>query len=80
MTVGPNDVVHEPEAWGDLPIVGHKIPCAVITIAGEVIRIVSERGLMKSFGGRRGAGSHWHRVKEDSDAGNSSGHHIRDQP
>src|SRR5947209_6852380 len=56
--------VHEPEAWGDLPIVGHKIPCAVLVIEGEVVRVVSERGLIKSFGGKRG-GSHWRRMNED---------------
>ncbi len=57
--------VYEPEAWGDLPIVGHQVPCAVIMVEGEVIRVVSERGLIKSLGGKRG-GSHWLRAKGDA--------------
>jgi hypothetical protein len=61
--------VYEPEAWGDLPIVGHTIPCAVIVVEGEVIRLVSERELVKSLGGKRG-GSHWLRAKEDAGAAN----------
>lgn len=61
--------VFEPEAWGDLPIVGHTIPCAVIVNEGEVIRLVSDRELVKSLGGKRG-GSHWRRVQQDSDLAN----------
>ncbi len=61
--------VYEPEAWGDLGIVGHTIPCAVIVVEGEVIRLVSERELVKSLGGKRG-GSHWLRVREDSSIAN----------
>lgn len=61
--------VYEPEAWGDLPIVGHNIPCAVIVADGEVIRLVSDRGLVKSLGGKRG-GSHWRRVRKDSSLAN----------
>jgi hypothetical protein len=60
-------VVYEPEAWGDLPIVGHEVPCAVLMVQGEVIRVVSERGLIKSLGGKRG-GSHWLRAKGDVEA------------
>ena len=60
-------IVHDPEAWGDLPIIGHSVPCAVLLIQGDVIRVVSERGLIKSFGGKRG-GSHWLRTKGDADA------------
>jgi hypothetical protein len=61
--------IHETEAWGDLPIVGHTIPCAVVVADGEVIRLVSERELVKSLGGKRG-GSHWLRAREDADAAN----------
>jgi hypothetical protein len=46
--------IYTPEAIGDLPIVGHTIPCAVIVVEGEVIRLVSERDLVKSLGGKRG--------------------------
>ncbi len=63
------DEIHEPEAWGDLPIIGHTVPCAVIMVEGEVIRLVSERHLVKSLGGKRG-GSHWLRAREDADAAN----------
>jgi|SRR5271157_291245 len=63
------DEIHEPEAWGDLPIIGHAVPCAVIVVEGEVIRLVSERELVKSLGGKRG-GSHWLRAREDADAAN----------
>jgi hypothetical protein len=62
--VNENEPVYEPEAWGFLPICGHTIPCAVLVIEGEVVRVVSERGLIKSFGGKRG-GSHWLRAKAD---------------
>lgn len=61
--------LYEPEAWGDLPIIGHTVPCAVIVIEGEVIRLVSERELVKSLGGKRG-GSHWLRARSDSAAAN----------
>jgi hypothetical protein len=61
--------VYTPEATGDLPIVGHTIPCAVIVVEGEVIRLVSERDLVKSLGGKRG-GSHWLRAREDAGAAN----------
>lgn len=64
-----NNPVHEPEAVGDLPIIGQTIPCAVIVVEGEVIRLVSERELVKSLGGKRG-GSHWRRAKQDADAVN----------
>jgi hypothetical protein len=64
-----NNPVHEPEAVGDLPIVGHTIPCAVIVVEGEVIRLVSERELVKSLGGKRG-GSHWLRAREDAAVAN----------
>jgi hypothetical protein len=66
---GQKDKVYEPEAWGDLPIIGHEVPCAVIMVEGEIIRVVSERGLIKSFGGKRG-GSHWRRAKVDVGAAN----------
>ena len=61
--------VFQPEAWGDLPIVGQSIPCAVIVDEGEIIRLVSERELVKSLGGKRG-GSHWRRVGQDSTLAN----------
>jgi len=61
--------VYEPEAWGELPIVGHAVPCAVLVVENEVIRLVSERGLIKSLGGKRG-GSHWLRAKESDAAAN----------
>jgi hypothetical protein len=64
-----NNTVYEPEAVGDLPIIGQTIPCAVIVVEGEVIRLVSERELVKSLGGKRG-GSHWLRMKEDVSAAN----------
>jgi len=61
--------VYEPEAIGDLPIIGQTIPCAVVVVEGEVIRLVSERELVKSLGGKRG-GSHWRRAKQDSSIAN----------
>lgn len=61
--------VYEPEAVGDLPIIGQIIPCAVIVVEGEVIRLVSERELVKSLGGKRG-GSHWLRTKQDASVAN----------
>lgn len=61
--------IYEPEAVGDLPIAGQTIPCAVIVVEGEVIRLVSERELVKSLGGKRG-GSHWRRAKQDESAAN----------
>lgn len=64
-----SETVYEAAAWGDLPIVGHTIPCAVIVVEGEVIRVISERELVKSLGGKRG-GSHWLRTKEDSSIAN----------
>ena len=33
-----NRTVYDPEAWGDLPIIGHTVPCAVILDEGEVVR------------------------------------------
>ena len=68
-SVPEGSTVHEPEAWGDLPIIGHPVPCAVLLLQGEIIRVVSERGLIKSFGGKRG-GSHWLRTKGDSSVAN----------
>lgn len=67
--VAPSDTIYEPYTWGELPIAGHAVPCAVLVIEGEVIRVVSERGLIKSFGGKRG-GSHWLRTKEDTSIAN----------
>ena len=61
--------IYTPEAIGDLPIIGHTIPCAVIVVEGEIIRLVSERELVKSLGGKRG-GSHWLRAREDAGAAN----------
>ena len=61
------EIIYEPEAWGDLPITGHEVPCAVLMVQGEVIRVVSERGLIKSLGGKRG-GSHWLRARDDASA------------
>lgn len=60
---------YDPEAWGDLPIIGHTVPCAVVMVEGEVVRLVSERELVKSLGGKRG-GSHWLRARVDSEAAN----------
>ena len=59
--------IHEPEAWGDLQISGCDVPCAVLVVNGEVVRVVSERGLMKAFGGRRSGGSHWLRSRGESE-------------
>ncbi len=64
-----NGETYEPEAYGDLPIVGHIVPCAVVMIEGAPVRVVSERDLVKSFGGKRG-GSHWLRARENADAAN----------
>lgn len=51
----------------DLEIGDVSIPCAVLMVNGEAVRVVSERGLVKSFGGKRG-GAHWRRRKgEDAD-------------
>jgi hypothetical protein len=61
--------IYEADAWGSLPIIGHSVPCAVIMVEGEPIRLVSERELVKSLGGKRG-GSHWLRAREDSEAAN----------
>lgn len=63
-SVALGQTIYEPEAWGELPIAGHVIPCAVLVVNGEIIRVVSERGLIRSFGGKRG-GSHWLRARED---------------
>lgn len=62
-------VPYEADAWGDLSIIGHTVPCAVIMIEGEPVRLVSERELVKSFGGKRG-GSHWLRAKDNPLAAN----------
>ena len=68
--VAPNEAVYDPEAWGDLSLAGgDPVPCAVLVVDGEVVRVVSERALIKSFGGKRG-GSHWIRSKSDIDAAN----------
>ena len=61
--------IYDPDDVGDLPIVGQTIPCAVITVEGEVVRLVSERELVKSLGGKRG-GSHWRRARADAEAAN----------
>jgi hypothetical protein len=65
----PGGKIYRADAWGVLPIIGHAVPCAVIVEAGEVIRVVSERELVKSLGGKRG-GSHWLRARGDSGAAN----------
>lgn len=67
--VDPNKPIYESEAWGDLPFGSSPIPCAVLMVNGEVVRIISERGVVKSFGGKRG-GSHWLRVKQDPEVAN----------
>lgn len=61
-----DQVVYQPEAWGDLPLGEKTVPCAVLMIGGEIIRVISERGLIKSFGGKRG-GSHWLRARENEE-------------
>jgi hypothetical protein len=48
---------------GELKIGDAVIPCAVLE---DGTRVVSERGLIKSFGGKRG-GSYWRRKKESAD-------------
>jgi hypothetical protein len=58
-------VVYEAFRSADLEIADELVPCAVLMLNGEAIRVVSERGLVKSFGGKRG-GSHWKRMKEES--------------
>ena len=60
---------YDADAWGNLEIIGHTVPCAVIMIEGEPVRLVSERELVKSFGGKRG-GSHWLRAKDNPQAAN----------
>jgi hypothetical protein len=51
----------ETDHVGAFHIGAMEIPCAVLP--GE-IRVVSERGLVRAFGGKRG-GSHWRRIKSD---------------
>ena len=50
----------ETQYGGSLKKEAKEVPCAVLPDTG--IRIVSERGLVKAFGGKRG-GSHWRRLK-----------------
>lgn len=63
----PGAEVYEADAWGNLPIIGYSVPCAVIMVEGAPVRLVSERELVKSLGGKRG-GSHWLRARGDSGA------------
>jgi hypothetical protein len=51
---------------GIIKIGGIEIPCAVLP--GE-IRVISERGVTKALGGKRG-GSHWKRIKQNPDGAN----------
>jgi hypothetical protein len=51
------------EFGGNLKIGEKEVPCAVLP---DGTRVVSERGLIKAFGGKRG-GSHWQRLKADPD-------------
>ena len=49
-----NMEVYEAFSCADLEIADQLVPCAVLMVDGEPIRVVSERGLVKSFGGKRG--------------------------
>jgi hypothetical protein len=61
-----NAEVYEAFRSADLEIADQLVPCAVLMVNGEPVRVVSERGLVKSFGGKRG-GAHWRRMKKDSE-------------
>lgn len=58
--------IYEAFHSADLEIADELVPCAVLMVNGEAIRVVSERGLVKSFGGKRG-GAHWRRLKQESE-------------
>lgn len=49
--------------WGELKIAVPPIPCAVLD---NKTRVLSERGVMKALGGKRG-GAHWRRLRALSD-------------
>lgn len=69
----------ETDRVGVIHIGATDVPCAVIR---DGIRVVSERGLVKAFGGKRG-GSHWRRMKQDQDGATAnlpiilSAHNLR---
>lgn len=56
-----NEVIRIATHTGELPIA--EIPCAVLE---DGTRVLSERGVTKALGGRRG-GSHWRRRRASSD-------------
>jgi hypothetical protein len=62
----PVEPVYEALKSADLEIGDESVPCAVLILNGEAVRVVSERGLVKSFGGKRG-GAHWRRMKVEDD-------------
>ena len=74
---GAKGDVIETEFGGNLAIGETEVPCAVLP---NGTRVVSERGLVKAFGGKRG-GSHWRRLKADPDGANLpvilSAHNLR---
>jgi len=65
------------EFGGNLKIGETEVPCAVLP---DGTRVISERGLVKAFGGKRG-GSHWRRLKENPDGAHLpaiiSAHNLR---
>jgi hypothetical protein len=79
-SINENERVYEAFRSADLEIADQIVPCAVLMLNGEAIRVISERGLVKSFGGKRG-GSHWRRMKDGSDTANLpviiSAHNLR---
>jgi hypothetical protein len=74
---GAKGNIIETQFGGNLKIGDTEVPCAVLP---NGVRVVSERGLVKAFGGKRG-GSHWRRMKADPDGANLplilSAHNLR---
>lgn len=52
-----------PITAADLDIAGTKIPCAIVEISGEAVRVLSERGIAGALGRTR-SGSHWQKNRE----------------
>jgi hypothetical protein len=63
---GNKFLVEKTDHIGEFEIANQKIPCAVLP---DGTRLISERALVKSFGGKRG-GSHWKRKKADGEGAN----------
>jgi hypothetical protein len=60
---GKRFVIEKTDHIGEFEVAGRKIPCAVLP---DGTRLISERALVKSFGGKRG-GAHWRRKKSAED-------------